>query len=120
MPLTVCPHCVYYKLKNSLCISGLNVISKRFAKSGGANKLGNRAKGVFCFNNMYIFALIIPILVTIPALIINYSVLLLILFISLVVLLMFRFFILFVKIACLHCRAKFTCPQAGQMGVRER
>ena len=26
MPLIVCPNCVYYRLKNSLCISGLNVI----------------------------------------------------------------------------------------------
>jgi predicted N-acetyltransferase YhbS len=34
MPLTVCPHCVYYRMENSLCISGLNVISKRVAKKG--------------------------------------------------------------------------------------
>ena len=26
MPLKVCPNCVYYKLDNSLCISGLNVV----------------------------------------------------------------------------------------------
>jgi hypothetical protein len=35
------------------------------------------------------------------------------------ILLLFRFFIIFPKIACIHCYAKYICPQAGQMGVRE-
>ena len=39
-------------------------------------------------------------------------------FIVLVGLLLFRFFVIFPKLACLHCAAKFKCPQAGQMGVR--
>ncbi|UCD21381.1 MAG: hypothetical protein JSW22_04805, partial [Chloroflexota bacterium] len=26
MPLKVCPNCVYYKLDNSICISGLNLV----------------------------------------------------------------------------------------------
>jgi hypothetical protein len=34
-------------------------------------------------------------------------------------LLLFRFFVIFPKIACLHCRAKAVCPQAGAMGVRQ-
>jgi hypothetical protein len=39
-------------------------------------------------------------------------------FVVLVGLLLFRFFVIFPKLACLHCAAKFKCPQAGQMGVR--
>jgi hypothetical protein len=41
-------------------------------------------------------------------------------FLALVALLLFRFFVIFPKIACLHCAAKYQCPQAGKMGVRER
>jgi hypothetical protein len=31
-----------------------------------------------------------------------------------------RFFIIFPRLACIHCLSKFVCPQAGQMGVREK
>lgn len=119
MPLTVCPNCVYYKIEDALCISGLNVVSKRIAKEGNPENFAKRAEGLFCFNNMYIATLIIPIIAIIPALFMNHSMLLLIIFFALIALLVFRFFVIFIKIACLHCRAKFKCPQAGQMGVRE-
>ena len=119
MPLTVCPNCVYYRIGNSLCISGLNVVSKKIAKEGNPENFSNRAEGLLCFNNMYIAALIIPIIAIIPPLIINFSIHLLIIFLALIALLVFRFFVLFTKIACVHCRAKYKCPQAGQMGVRE-
>lgn len=120
MPLTVCPHCVYIKLEGALCISGLNAVSKRIAKEGKIGNFPKRAEGLFCFNNMYIAALIIPIMAIIPALFLNYSLVLLLIFLALIALLVVRFFVIFTKIACLHCRAKFICPQAGQMGVRER
>jgi len=35
-------------------------------------------------------------------------------------LLVFRFFIIFPKIACLHCQAKFTCPIGEKIGVRDK
>jgi hypothetical protein len=119
MPLTVCPNCIYYKLDDSLCISGLNVFSKKIAKEGNPNNFVKRAEGLLCFNNMYIAALVIPIIAIVPALIINFSMPLLIIFLALIALLAFRFFVIFTKIACIHCRAKYKCPQAGQMGVRE-
>jgi hypothetical protein len=119
MPLTVCPNCIYHTLDNSLCISGLNVFSKKISKKGNPNNFSKRAEGLFCFNNMYITALMIPMIAIIPALIINFSILLLIIFLALTALLVFRFFVIFTKIACLHCRAKYKCPQAGRMGVRE-
>lgn len=119
MPLTVCPKCVYYRIGGALCISGLNVVSRKIAKEGNQNDFAKRAEGLFCFNNMYIAALIIPIIAIIPAMIVNFSVPLLIIFLALVALLLFRFFVIFPKIACLHCAAKYKCPQAGSMGVRE-
>ena len=118
MPLRVCPKCVYYELKDSRCISGLNLFSRRIAKAGNQQTFNQRGKGLFCPNNLYMAALILPILVMIPALIANFSMTLLVVFIVLLGLLLFRFFIIFPKIACLHCRAKFKCPQAGAMGVR--
>ena len=119
MPLTVCHNCVYYKIEGALCISGLNVVSKKIAKEGNLEDFVKRAEGLFCFNNMYIAALIIPIIAIIPALILNFSIPLLVIFLSLIALLVFRFLVIFTKIACLHCKAKYKCPQAGQMGVRE-
>ena len=84
MPLTVCPNCVYYRAKDSLCVSGLNILSKKIAKKGDLKDFPKRAEGLFCPNNLYLASLIFP------------------------------------RIACLHCRAKYACPQAGAMGVRNR
>jgi hypothetical protein len=55
----------------------------------------------------------------IPALFLNFSLILLLIFLGVVGLLLFRFFMIFPKIACLHCSAKHRCPQAAAMGVRE-
>lgn len=118
MPLKVCPCCVYFRIERSLCVSGLNVVAKLLAKEGKPEDFSNRAKGLLSSNNLYMAALVIPIIVAIPALIINFSFFLLAIFIVLVGLLLFRFFVVFPKIACLHCRAKFKCPQAEAMGVR--
>jgi hypothetical protein len=118
MPLTVCPNCVYYRTKNSLCISGLNLLSKKIAKEGNLKDFSRRAEGALCPNNLYVASLVVPILAVLPALFLNFSVALLLTFLGLVGLLLFRFFIIFPKIACLHCSAKHQCPQAAAMGVR--
>lgn len=120
MPLMVCPNCVYYRMKGSLCISGLNVVSKKVAKEGNPKDFLKRAEGLFCPNNLYMAALFIPIIAMIPALIVNFSFLLLVILLAVVGLLLFRFFVVFPKIACIHCYAKYKCPQAGAMGVRDK
>jgi hypothetical protein len=117
MPLKVCPNCVYYGMENGLCISGLNLISRKVAKQGDIKDFPNRAKGILCHNNMYIASLVLPIIVMIPALIINFSWLVLTLLLVVVTLLLFRFFIMFTKIVCLHCAAKNICPNAISMGL---
>jgi hypothetical protein len=98
----------------------LNILSKKIAKKGDLKDFARRAEGLFCPNHLYLASLIIPILAMIPALIVNLSVALLLIFLAVVGLLLFRFFIIFPRIACLHCRAKYDCPQAGAMGVRNR
>ncbi len=118
MPIKVCPNCVYYQEKDSLCISGLNLISKKFARAGDPKRFHMRAKGLFCPNNLYMASLIFPIIAIIPALAVNFSTVLLIIFLALAWLLSFRFLVIFPKVACLHCRAKYKCPQAEKMGVR--
>jgi len=120
MPLKVCPNCPYYKLDESLCVAGLNVLSKKVAKEGNVKDFSNRATGLFCPNNLYIASLVVPILATIPALILNFSLPVLIILISLVGLLLFRFFVIFPKIACVHCRAQNVCPQAQSMGFSKK
>lgn len=119
MPLKVCPNCVYYGLENSLCVSGMNKVSRKIARRGNTRDFYLRAEGLLCPNNLYMASLIFPIIALVPALIINFSPILLMIFIMIVWLLLFRFFIIFMKVACIHCLAKYKCPQAGQMGVRE-
>ena len=118
MPLVVCPNCVYYRMVESLCISGLNVISKKIAKEGDPKDFPKRGEGLFCNNNLYTAALVVPIIAMIPALILNFSFFLLAIFLAVVGLFLFRFFVVFPKIACVHCSAKYKCPQAEAMGVR--
>ena len=119
MPLVVCPACVYHRLEGSRCISGLAAVSRLVAPSRPVRTFGRRADGVFCPNNLYLVALLLPIVALIPPLVIARTNTLLVFLGTLLVLLLFRFFVLFPRIACLHCRAKFVCPQAAAMGVRE-
>ncbi|MFX0030180.1 MAG: hypothetical protein ACFE8B_13295 [Candidatus Hermodarchaeota archaeon] len=120
MPLTVCPNCVYYRMEDSRCVSGLNRLSRKLAKEGDPKDFPKRAEGIFCYNNIYMVALFFPIVVSVPALILNFSLLLLITFLIVLGLLVFRFFVIFPKIACLHCNAKYTCPIGEKIGVRDK
>ncbi len=120
MPLTVCPNCVYYRMKDSRCVSGLNKISRILAKEGKPEDFSKRADGIFCYNNIYMAALFFPIVASVPALILNFSLYLLIPFLIVIGLLLFRFFVIFPKVACLHCNAKFACPIGEKIGVRNK
>jgi hypothetical protein len=101
MPLAVCPRCVYYRLEEGLCISGLNRVSRGLARAGNAADFARRAQGVFCPNNLYVASLVIPIVLLIPALIWNFSWSLLIILVVILGLLVFRFFVVFPKLACI-------------------
>ncbi len=115
MPLRVCPNCVYYRLDNSLCVSGLNIVSRKVAKEGSIRDFANRARGPFCPNNLYIASLVAPIIAMIPALLLNFSSPVLAILLVVAGLLIFRFFVIFPKIACVHCRSRNVCPQAQSM-----
>ena len=91
MPMMVCPNCVYYRMKGSVCVSSLNLISRKIAKEGDVKNFGDRARGVFSHNRLYIAGLVIPIVGMIPALILNFSFLLLAILVGVVGLLLFRF-----------------------------
>ncbi len=116
MPLKVCCNCIYYKLDNSRCISGLNLVSRKIAREGNVAAFPSRAKGLFCPNNLYVASLVIPIVAVIPGLALNFSFSVLAILLILLGLLLFRFFVIFPKIACVHCRAQNVCPQAQSMG----
>ncbi len=119
MPLMVCPNCVYYKWENARCISGLNLVSKRVAREGDVKDFARRGEGLLCHNNLYMAAKIVPIVVMIPALIFNFSLTLLAIFLAVIGLLVFRIFVVFPKVACVHCRAKNICPNAQAMGLSD-
>ena len=116
MPLKVCPNCVYYKLDGSRCISGLNIVSRKIAREGSLKAFPDRARGLFCSNNLYVASLVIPIIALIPVLAVRFSVTLLVLVLVIMGLLLFRAFVIFTRIACAHCRAQHICPQARSMG----
>jgi hypothetical protein len=120
MPLQVCTHCIYTKIDGGLCISGLNVVSKSFFKPAEKQDLSKRAHGLWCPNNLYIATLVLPILCGILLLLHKFNVTLLVLVVVVFVLLLVRFFYIIPVMACLHCKSKYVCPQAGQMGVREK
>lgn len=117
MPLFVCPNCVYYRMKNSVCPSGMNLVSRKIAKEGNQNDFSKRSGGVLSHNKLYMGALIIPIVALIPALIFNFSSYIVGILIGLVLLMLLRMFVIFNKVACVHCAAKFTCPNAKAMGL---
>jgi len=119
MPLTVCPNCAYYRWQGSVCISGLNIIARRLAPAGNPYDFAGRARGPLCANNLYLASLATPILALIPATLVNFSWALPCILAALIGLLAFRVLVIFPKLACVHCQAKFACPQAGQMGLRE-
>ena len=120
MPLKVCPDCPYYRLDNALCVSGMSVVSRKLVREGNVRDFSQRAKGLLCPNNLYIAGLALPIVLLIPALIINFSFLPLGILVMLIGLLAFRFFIVFPKVACGHCRAKNICPNAQAMGLSKQ
>ncbi len=120
MPLTVCPNCVYYRMENARCISGKNLLSRKVAVEGNPQDFAKRGKGLLCHNNFYMTALIGPIILIIPALFLNFSLWSLATWVALVGLLLFRFFVIFGSVACLHCSAKYECPNAERTGVRDR
>jgi len=120
MPLIVCPNCVYYRMSDSLCTSGLNVVSKKIARAGKVEDFSHRGEGILSHNNMYISALFVPIVAMIPALVINFSFTLLAIFLVVVGLLVLRMFIVFPKVACIHCSARRICPNAQSMGLSEK
>jgi hypothetical protein len=120
MPIQVCKNCTYFRLSDGLCISGLNIIAKKIARPGNPSDFPKRAAGLLCPNNIYIFNLAFPILCGIPILIFNFSYPLLFLEVFLFSLLAARFVFIIPQLACVHCQSKFVCPQAGQMGVREK
>ncbi len=119
MPIKVCPNCVYFRMEDSLCVSGLNLVSKRIAKEGNPKDFTNRAVGPLSHNKMYMASLIVPIVAIVPALVLNFSVQLLLILIFVFGLLLFRFFVIFKKVACIYCSAKHVCPNARAMGLND-
>ena len=117
MPLVVCPRCVYRTMSDARCVSGLNLLSPRFRRPLLHDEFGRRAEGVFCHNNLYMAALVGPLLLMAPGLVFSFSVAALALWLGVAALLAFRYFVVFKRTACPHCAAKGRCPNAKAMGI---
>ncbi len=119
MPTRVCPNCPYYRMEGGRCISALNVLSRQIAQPGHTARFPQRAKGLLCHNNLYMGALIAPIPLLIIGLILNFAWITLAITGTVLGLLLYRFFVVFPKIACVHCYAKQKCPNAAMMGLTD-
>jgi hypothetical protein len=117
MPLVVCPNCVYYRMEDGTCVSGMNRVSRRIAKEGKAEDFPKRAGGPLSHNKFYMGSLIFPIVALLPALYLNFSLELLLIWAAVLGIMLFRVFVVFKKVACVHCMAKKRCPNAIAMGL---
>jgi hypothetical protein len=117
MPLVVCPNCVYYKVEDGTCVSGMNRVSRRIAKEGDLKDFPKRAGGALSHNKFYMGSLIFPIFAILPGLVLNPSVPLLLVWLAVLGFMLFRVFYVFKKVACVHCMAKKRCPNAIAMGI---
>jgi len=112
MPWRVCPNCIYVNLGKAQAKPGLNPLSRRLAKMGDPAFFSSRSQAILRHNNLYMAALLIPVFGLIPALIANFSAPVLLVWLAVTGLLLFRFFVVFGKVDCLHCKAKKECPKS--------
>ncbi len=117
MPLVVCPNSVDYRIEDGTCVSGLNRVSRRIAKEGDPKDFPKRAGGPLSHNKFYMGSLIFPIVAILPALVLNFSIPLLLVWAAVLGLMLFRVFVIFKKVACVHCMAKKRCPNAIALGL---
>ena len=66
MPLKVCPACAYRRMEGARCVSALNVISARLTAPRDPDRFSQRARGPLCHNNLYMAALVVPLLLMLP------------------------------------------------------
>lgn len=112
LPFFVCRNCIYVHRDESRCMSGLNVLSRRFAKPGNQRNFIERKQGLFCSNNLNVVSLFIPVIILIHALVFNFSLLLLLIFLLLIDLLALRYLVILPKLICKCCLARQVCPIA--------
>ncbi len=80
----------------------------------------SRSKRGLSYNKLYMAALFVPVILMVPALILNFSLLLLVVFLAVVGSLLLRMFVVIPKVACSHCSAKKRCPNAISIGLSEK
>ena len=119
MPLAVCPHCVYYSIEAGRCVSGMNLVSRALTKQGDPDRFADRAKGLLSHNKLYMAALVAPLLIMPVGMVAFFWWPPLAIWLILAGLMAFRIFVIFPKVACVHCAAKRRCPNAQSMGLSE-
>ena len=117
MPLMVCPSCVYRRMDGVRCVSAMNLVSRRLVRAADAKDFPNRGRGILCHNHLYMASLAAPLVLMLPALVLNFFFALLAIFLVIVGLFAFRIFVVFPRVACGHCAAKGQCPNAKAMGL---
>jgi hypothetical protein len=99
----------------------LNIIANMITTKGSKRAFHNRGKGLFSYDNLFFFSLLLPLAIVLPAFIINFSPELVIAVVLLLGSLAFRIFSIVPKVSCSHCKAKGACPHYSLLhAVRKR
>jgi len=118
MPLCVCPGCVYRSVPGSRCIAGLNVVSAKLRPPAGeVAEFEERAQGVLCHNTLYVAALVAPLVLVVPALVLAFSWAVVALALAIAALIAVRVEVVFRLLGCPRCLARRWCPNARAMHV---
>ena len=112
MQLLVCPGCVYRSIQGGRCPSALNLISARLRAPAQMAGFETRAQGALCQSSLCLWALLVPLPIALPGLVISFSWAGLAFSLRVATLTMVRLAGVFRLVVCSHCLARRWCPVA--------
>lgn len=119
MPLAVCPHCMYTRMGDGRCASGMDCVSRRLREPRDVEGLMAREHARPSHNAVVQATLVLPIVVMLVGITYAPSLALAATFVLVVGLLAFRIHFVMPRLACARCASKRVCPNAANMGVAD-
>ncbi len=119
MPLSVCPHCAYARIRDGRCVSGMDCISRTLRDPRDPEGLTDRERDRFGHNAVFHTALLFPLIVMLVGFAYGFSWPLAATFLIAVGLLTLRIHLVLPRMACPHCASRGICPNARSMGVAD-
>jgi hypothetical protein len=119
MPLQVCPHCAYARIRGGRCVSGMDCVSRTLRSPRDPGGLSRRERDPLGHNTVFHAALLFPLFVMLVGFAYGFSWPLAVTFLLAVGLLALRIHLVLPHVACAHCASRRICPNARSMGVAD-